>query len=69
MDVVDPGVTRDILAPVRGGLDFREAHTALELVAPRRVAGAVFCGVAGVDGDGWHLAADFLQSLLGKTIL
>jgi arginase len=33
MDVVDPEVTPGVGTPVRGGLSYREAHLALELVA------------------------------------
>jgi arginase len=33
MDVVDPEMTPGVGTPVRGGLSFREAHLALELVA------------------------------------
>ncbi|MGH3041718.1 MAG: arginase family protein, partial [Gaiellaceae bacterium] len=33
MDVVDPELTPGVGTPVRGGLSYREAHLALELVA------------------------------------
>ena len=33
MDVVDPDVTPGVGTPVRGGLTYREAHLALELLA------------------------------------
>jgi arginase len=33
MDVVDPEVAPGVGTPVRGGLDYREAHLALELIA------------------------------------
>jgi arginase len=33
MDVVDPDVAPGVGTPVRGGLSYREAHLAMELVA------------------------------------
>jgi arginase len=33
MDVVDPDVAPGVGTPIRGGLNYREAHLALELVA------------------------------------
>jgi arginase len=38
MDVVDPDVAPGVGTPVRGGLDYREAHLALELVAESGLA-------------------------------
>ena len=43
MDVVDPDIAPGVGTPVRGGLTYREAHLAMELVAEsglRRVARA-----------------------------
>jgi arginase len=33
MDVCDPGIAPGVGTPVRGGLDFREAHLLMEMVA------------------------------------
>ena len=38
MDVVDPEVAPGVGTPVRGGLSYREAHLALELVAESGLA-------------------------------
>src|SRR5207248_2707913 len=40
MDAVDPGVAPGVGTPVRGGLSYREAHLALELVAESGLADA-----------------------------
>ena len=40
MDVVDPDVAPGVGTPVRGGLSYREAHLAMELVAEAGVADA-----------------------------
>ena len=41
MDVVDPDVAPGVGTPVRGGLSYREAHLALELVAEADVLGSL----------------------------
>jgi arginase len=41
MDVLDPDVAPGVGTPVRGGLTYREAHLALELVAESGVAGSL----------------------------
>ena len=33
MDVCDPGIAPGVGTPVKGGLDYREAHTAMEMIA------------------------------------
>jgi arginase len=40
MDVVDPDVAPGVGTPVRGGLSYREAHLAMELVAEAGLAGS-----------------------------
>ena len=40
MDVVDPDMTPGVGTPVRGGLSYREAHLALELVAESGLMGS-----------------------------
>jgi arginase len=41
MDVVDPEVAPGVGTPVRGGLSYREAHLAMELVAEADVLTSV----------------------------
>ncbi len=41
MDVVDPDMTPGVGTPVRGGLSYREAHLALELVAESGLLGSL----------------------------
>jgi arginase len=41
MDVVDPGVAPGVGTPVRGGLSYREAHLAMELVAESGLLGSL----------------------------
>jgi arginase len=41
MDVLDPDVAPGVGTPVRGGLTYREAHLALELVAESGLAGSL----------------------------
>ena len=40
MDVVDPDVAPGVGTPVRGGLSYREAHLAMELVAESGLLGS-----------------------------
>ncbi|MGI8420935.1 MAG: arginase family protein, partial [Gaiellaceae bacterium] len=40
LDVLDPEVAPGVGTPVRGGLSYREAHLALELVAESGLAGS-----------------------------
>ena len=40
MDALDPEVAPGVGTPVRGGLSYREAHLALELVAESGLAGS-----------------------------
>jgi arginase len=41
MDVVDPEVAPGVGTPVRGGLSYREAHLAMELVAEAGILGSL----------------------------
>jgi arginase len=41
MDVVDPDVAPGVGTPVRGGLSYREAHLAMELIAETGVVGSL----------------------------
>jgi arginase len=73
MDVVDPEVAPGVGTPVRGGLSYREAHLALELVAESGLAGSF--EVVEVNpildraNETAALAVELVASALGKTIL
>ena len=41
MDVLDPEIAPGVGTPVRGGLTYREAHLAMELVAESGLAGSL----------------------------
>jgi arginase len=73
MDVLDPEVAPGVGTPVRGGLSYREAHLALELVAESGLAGSF--EVVEVNpildraNETAALAVELVASALGKTIL
>ena len=73
MDALDPEFAPGVGTPVRGGLSYREAHLALELVAEAGVAGSL--GVVEVNpildrqNETASLAVELMASALGKTIL
>ena len=73
MDVLDPDVAPGVGTPVRGGLSFREAHLALELVAESGLARSL--EVVEVNPILDHvnataeLAVDLVASALGARIL
>src|ERR687883_1759632 len=73
MDAVDPGVAPGVGTPVRGGLSYREAHLALELVAASGLADAL--GVVEVnpildrENETGRLAVELVASALGARIL
>ncbi|CAG7604768.1 Arginase [Paenibacillus solanacearum] len=73
IDSVDPAEAPGTGTPVRGGLSYREAHLALELLAEARiVTSAEFVEVNPAlesDGRTAKLAVDLICSLLGETIL
>ncbi|CAG7622037.1 arginase [Paenibacillus allorhizosphaerae] len=73
IDSVDPVEAPGTGTPVRGGLSYREAHLALELLAEARiVTSAEFVEVNPTlesDGRTAKLAVDLISSLLGETIL
>ena len=56
MDALDPDVAPGVGTPVQGGLTYREAHLALELVAESGLAGSLE-------------VVELVASALGKTIL
>lgn len=73
LDVIDPEVAPGVGTPVRGGLTFREAHLACELVAESGIVGSLEVVEANPILDRENTTAltavDLLASALGKTIL
>jgi arginase len=73
MDALDPEVAPGVGTPVRGGLSYREAHLALELVAESGLA----CSLEVVEvnpildrqNETAKLAVDLVASALGARIL
>lgn len=73
VDVCDPEIAPGVGTPVRGGLSYREAHLAMELLAEARVLTSIevvevnpILDHANSTGD---LAVDLVASALGATIL
>ena len=73
MDVVDPEVAPGVGTPVRGGLSYREAHLALELVAESGLATSLDVVEVNPIFDRQNatgqLAVELAASALGATIL
>ena len=73
MDALDPEVAPGVGTPVRGGLSYREAHLALELVAESGLAGSVEVvevnPILDRENATAALAVELVASALGKTIL
>jgi arginase len=73
MDVVDPEVAPGVGTPVRGGLSYREAHLALELVAESGLATSLDVVEVNPIFDRQNatgqLAVELTASALGATIL
>jgi arginase len=73
MDALDPEVAPGVGTPVRGGLSYREAHLALELVAESGLAGSFEVVEVNPILDRENatalLAVELVASALGKTIL
>jgi arginase len=73
MDALDPEVAPGVGTPVRGGLSYREAHLALELVAESALAGSL--EVVEVNpildrrNETAQLAVELVASALGARIL
>ena len=73
MDVIDPDVAPGVGTPVRGGLNYREAHLALELVAEAGVMGSM--DIVEVNpildrvNETGKLAVELVASALGARIL
>jgi arginase len=73
MDALDPDVAPGVGTPVAGGLTYREAHLALELVAESGLAGSLEVVEVNPILDRANatasLAVELVASALGKTIL
>ena len=73
MDVVDPDVAPGVGTPVRGGLSYREAHLALELVAEAGVLDSLEIvevnPILDDRNETAKLAVELAASALGATIL
>jgi arginase len=73
MDVVDPETAPGVGTPVRGGLAYREAHLALELVAESGLAGSLEVvevnPILDRENATGRLAVELVASALGARIL
>jgi arginase len=73
LDVLDPEVAPGVGTPVRGGLTYREAHLALELVAESGLAGSLEMVEANPILDRQNATAltavELVASALGETIV
>lgn len=73
MDVVDPEIAPGVGTPVRGGLSYREAHFALELIAESGLAGSLEVvevnPILDRENATGRLAVELVASALGARIL
>jgi len=73
MDVVDPDVAPGVGTPVRGGLSYREAHLAMELVAESGAVGSLEVvevnPILDRENQTAKLAVELVASALGARIL
>ena len=73
MDALDPDVAPGVGTPVRGGLTYREAHLALELVAESGLAGSFEVvevnPILDRENTTASTAVELVASVLGKTII
>jgi arginase len=73
MDAVDPDVAPGVGTPVRGGLSYREAHLALELVAESGLASSLDVvevnPILDRENETGKLAVELAASALGARIL
>jgi arginase len=73
MDVLDPDVAPGVGTPVRGGLSYREAHLAMELVAESGLASSLDVvevnPVLDRENETGKLAVELIASALGARIL
>ena len=73
MDVLDPSIAPGVGTPVRGGLTYREAHLACELVAESGLVGSLEVvevnPILDRENTTALTAVELVASALGKTIL
>ena len=73
MDVIDPDVAPGVGTPVRGGLSYREAHLAMELIAESGVADSLEIvevnPILDRENETARLAVELAASALGARIL
>jgi arginase len=73
MDALDPDVAPGVGTPVRGGLSYREAHLAMELVADSGLTGSLEVvevnPILDRENETAKLAVDLVASALGARIL
>jgi arginase len=73
MDAIDPDVAPGVGTPVRGGLSYREAHLAMELIAESGLASSLDVvevnPVLDRENETGELAVELVASALGARIL
>ena len=73
MDALDPEIAPGVGTPVRGGLSYREAHLALELIAESQLVGSLdvveINPILDVENKTARLAVELIASALGARIL
>jgi arginase len=73
LDVVDPAYAPGVGTPVRGGLSYREAHLAMELLAEAELAGSLDVvevnPILDRENETARLAVELVASALGARIL
>ena len=73
MDVLDPEVAPGVGTPVRGGLSYREAHLAMELIAESGLLGSLDVvevnPILDRENETAKLAVELIASALGARIL
>jgi arginase len=73
LDALDPEIAPGVGTPVRGGLTYREAHLALELVAESSIAGSLEVvevnPILDRENTTALTAVELVASALGKTIV
>jgi arginase len=73
MDVVDPAHAPGVGTPVRGGLSYREAHLAMELISESGLAGSLEVvevnPILDRENETGKLAVELVASALGARIL
>jgi arginase len=73
VDACDPEIAPGVGTPVRGGLSYREAHLAMELIAEAQVLSSIEIvevnPILDLADETGHLAVELLASALGARIL